>query len=96
MFPTLWCLCVLKKNHINRNNHYITNLLQEVLQESVELVYQLIEKLRSSDVHAIEDGELIIAEIVVGGRTGLQNVNVCMLVHNLPDLPQQGIQMLNI
>ncbi len=73
-----------------------SHLLQEVLQQSIELVYELIEELRSGDVHAVEDGELFVAEIVVGGRAGLQDFSVCVLILNLPDLPQQGIQMLEV
>lgn len=32
---------------------------------------------------------------MVGGRAGLQDLSVCVFVLDLPDLPQQGIQMLN-
>lgn len=69
--------------------------MQEVLQESTELVYKLIEKLGAGNVHAVEDGEFFVAEIVVGGRAGLQDLSVCVLIHHLPDLPQQGVQMLD-
>lgn len=69
--------------------------MQEVLQESIELVCKLIEKLGAGDVHAVEDGELFVAERVVGGGAGLQDLSVCVLILDLPDLPQQGIQMLN-
>lgn len=69
--------------------------MQEVLQESIVLVYKLIKKLGAGNVHAVEDGELFVAEIVVGGRAGLQDLGVCVLILDLPDLPQQGIQMLN-
>lgn len=79
----------------NRRKFYSTHLLQEVLQESVVLVYKFIEKLGAGDVHAVEDGELFVAEKVVGGRAGLQDLSVCVLILDLPDLPQQGIQMLN-
>ncbi|KAG7223273.1 hypothetical protein INR49_015629, partial [Caranx melampygus] len=47
--------------------------LQEVIEESTKLVYKLIKKLGAGDVYAVEDGELIVAEIVVGGRAGLQD-----------------------
>lgn len=45
--------------------------MQEVLNKSSKLVYKLIKKLRAGDVHAVEDGELLIAEVVVGSRAGL-------------------------
>lgn len=60
--------------------------MQEVLHESVELVYRLVQKLRASNVHAVEDGELIVAMTVVGGGTGLQDLRVSVLVQDLPDL----------
>lgn len=87
------CITTTKKQKKTQIRY---NLLQEVLQQSVELVYQFIKKLWASDVHTVEDGELVVVEIVVGGRTGLQNFNVCVLVNNLPDLTQQGVQMLNV
>ena len=72
-----------------------THLLQEVLQESRELVYKLIKKLGAGDVHAVKDGELVIAEIMVGGGAGLHDLRLCVLIQHFPDLPQQGIQMLD-
>lgn len=71
-----------------------THLLQKVIEESTELVHKLIKELGAGDVYAVEDGELIIAEIVVGGRAGLQDLSVCVLIYHLPNLPQQSIQML--
>lgn len=74
-------------NNPFKEKSYSTHLLQEVLQESIELVYKLIKKLGAGDVHAVEDGELFVAEIVVGGRAGLQDLSVCVLILDLPDLP---------
>lgn len=71
-------------------------LLKKVLQESVKLIQQLVEELRAGNVHPVEDGELLITEIVVCGRTGLQDFILCVLIHNLPDLSQQGIQVLQV
>lgn len=68
--------------------------MKEVLQESIELVYKLIQELGAGDVHTVKDSELFIAETVVGGRAGLQDLNVSVLILDLPDLPQQDIQML--
>lgn len=65
--------------------------MQEVLQESIKLVYKLVKKLGAGDVHTVEDGELLVAEIVVGGRAGLQDLSVCVLIHNFPDLSQQCV-----
>lgn len=69
--------------------------MQEVLQQSVEFVHQLVQQLGAGDVHAVKDGELLIAEVVIGGGADLQHLSVCVLIHNLPDLPQQSVQMLN-
>lgn len=63
------------------------HLLQEVLQESVELVHKLVQKLRASDVHAVENGELIVAKTAVGDGAGLQDLAVCVLVLDFPHLP---------
>lgn len=82
-------------NNPCKETSYSTHLLQEVLQEPIELVYELVEKLGAGDVHSVEDGELFVAEIVVGGRAGLQDLSVCVLIHHFPDLPQQGVQMLD-
>lgn len=82
-------------NNPHGDKSYTTHLLQEVLEESIELVHELVEKLGAGNVHAVVDGELLVAEIVVGGRAGFQDLSVCVLILDLPNLPQQGIQMLN-
>ena len=70
------------------------HLLQEVLQEPVELVHLLVEELGASDVYPVEDGELLVAQGVIGLGADLQDLRVRVLLHDLPDLTQQSLQVL--
>ena len=70
------------------------HLLQEVLQQPGELVHLLVQELAAGDVHPVEDGVLLVAQRVEGPGAGLQDVRVRVLLHDLPDLSQQRLQVL--
>lgn len=71
------------------------HLLQQVFHRVSESVRELVDELAASDVYTVHDGVFFTAQDAVSLATRLQNIHLCMLLHNHPDLLQQGIQMLN-
>ena len=70
----------------NGQNTCNTYLLQKIFKKPVKFICQLIYQLTSWNVYSVENCELFITECMVSFRTCFQNICICVLLYNIPDL----------
>lgn len=81
-----WIIQLLKGRGPNWQNTCNIYLLQKIFKEPVKFIRQLVYQLTSWNIYSVEDCKLFITERMVSFRTCFQNICICVLLYNIPDL----------